>query len=253
MKYSITIGLEPFDGSHDHPTTVVSTFDLERNSFPVTVEGGQGAEGMEEDTLFLSMTPNLRQIMLMLKMTYACLDNNNTGDLHQELLLACFLCVMKNCVRKMNSLKLDVLNEDYEENMKQIQRMHPGTVRPPLIACDYRTSAGRRKREKGDRMKISFPSEKQTIKTFVANLCRCKGLHSKRSESHLKDVCDEVVETLSKFEIKSFDLFMSSVPKQMGRMASLPSPSRQPSIPRNVGTKRKRIIDSDNEGDVEKL
>ena len=114
-------------------------------------------------------------------------------------------------MRKMNSLKLDLLNEDYEENMKQIQRMHPGTVRPPLIACDYRTSAGRRKREKGDRMKISFPSEKQTIKTFVANLCRCKGLHSKRSESHLKDVCDEVVETLSKFEIKSFDLFMSSV------------------------------------------
>ena len=68
---SITIRLEPLDGSHDHPTTVVSTFDLERNSFPVTVESGQGAEGMEEDTLFLSMTPKLRQIMLMLKMTYA--------------------------------------------------------------------------------------------------------------------------------------------------------------------------------------
>ena len=46
---------------------------------------------------------------------------------------------------------------------------------------------------------------------------------------------------------------MSSVPKQMGRMASLPSPSRQPSIPRNVGTKRKRIIDSDDKGDVNKL
>ena len=142
MKYSITIGLEPLDGSHDHPTTVVSTFDLEGNSFPVTVESGQGAEGMEEDTLFLSMTPNLGQIMLMLKMTCAYLDNNNNGVLHQELLLACLLCVMKNCVRKMNSLKLDVLNEDYEENMKQIQRMHPGTVRPPLIACDYHTTAG---------------------------------------------------------------------------------------------------------------
>ena len=79
MKYSITIGLQPLDGSHDYPTTVVSTSDLERNSFPVTVESGQGAEGMEEDTLFLSMTPNLRQIMLMLKMTYAYLDNNNNG------------------------------------------------------------------------------------------------------------------------------------------------------------------------------
>ena len=120
MKYSITIGLEPLDGSHDHTTTMVSTFDLERNSFPVTVESGQGAEGMEEDTLFLSMTPNLGQIMLMLKMTYAYLDNNNNGDLHRELLLACLLCVMKNCVRRMNSLKLDVLNEDYEENMKEI-------------------------------------------------------------------------------------------------------------------------------------
>ena len=75
---------------------------------------------MEEDTLFLSMTPYLEQIMLMLKMTYAYLDNNNNGDLHRELLLACLLCVMKNCVRKMNSLTLDVLNEDYEENMKQI-------------------------------------------------------------------------------------------------------------------------------------
>ena len=135
----------------------------------------QGAEGMEEDTLFLSMTLNLRQIMLMLKMTYAYLDNNNNVDLHRELLLACLLCVMKNCMRKMNSLKLDVLNEDYEENMKEIQRMHPGTVRPPLIACDYRTSTGQQKRERGDRMKISFPSEKQTIKTFVANLRHCKG------------------------------------------------------------------------------
>ena len=93
-------------------------------------------------------------------------------------------------------------------------------------------------------MKISFPSEKQTIKTFVANLRRCEGLHSKRPESHFKDVCDEVVETLSKSKIKGFDVFMSSVPKKMGRMASLPSPSREPSIPRNVGTKRKRIIDS---------
>ena len=246
---SISIGLEPVDGHHDHPTTVVSTFDLEKNSFPVTVESGQGAEGMEEDTLFLSMTPKLGQIMLMLKMTYAYLDNNNNGDLHRELLLACLLCVMKSGVRKMNSLKLNVLNEDYEENMKQIQRMQPGTVRPPLIACDYRTSAGQRKREKRDRMKISFPSEKQTIKTFVANLRRCEGLHSKRSESHFKDVCDEVVDTLSKSKINSFDVFMSSVPKQMGRMAPLPSPSREPSSPRNVGTKRKRVLDSDDEGD----
>ena len=79
MKYSITIGLEPLHGSHDDPTTMVSTFDLETNSFPVTVESGQGAEGMEEDTLFLSMTPNLGQIMLTLKMTYAYLDNNNNG------------------------------------------------------------------------------------------------------------------------------------------------------------------------------
>ena len=123
MKYSITIGLEPLYGSQDHPTTVVSSFDLERNSFTVTVESGQGAEGMEEDTLFLSMTPSLGQIMLMLKMMYAYLDNNNNGDLHRELLLACLLCM-----RKMNSLKLHVLNEDYEENMKEIQRMHPGTV-----------------------------------------------------------------------------------------------------------------------------
>ena len=175
MKYFITIDLEPLDGSHDHPTTVVSSFDLERNSFPMTVESGQGAEGMEEDTLFLSMTLNLRQIMLMLKMMYAYLDNNNNVDLHRELLLACLLCVMKNCMKKMNSLKLDLLNEDYEENMKEIQRMHPGTVRPPLIACDYRTSTGQQKRETGDRMKISFPSEKQTIKTFVANPHHCNG------------------------------------------------------------------------------
>ena len=175
MKYSITTGLELLQGSHDHPTTVVSSFDLERNSFPVKVESGQRAEGMEEDTLFLSMTPNLGQIMLMLKMMYAYLDNNDNGDLHRELLLACLLCVMMNCMRKMNSLKLDVLNEAYEENMTEIQRMHPGTVRPPLMACDYPTSVGQRKKEKGDRMKISFPSEKQTIKTFVANLCHCKG------------------------------------------------------------------------------
>ena len=39
----------------------------------------------------------------------------------------------------------------------------------------------------------------------------------------------------------------------MGRMASLPFSSRQPSIPRNVGTKQKRIIDSDDKGDVNKL
>ena len=48
------------------------------------------------------MTPNLRQIMLMLMMTYAYLDNNSNGDLHRELLLPCFLCTMKNFARKMN-------------------------------------------------------------------------------------------------------------------------------------------------------
>ena len=103
--------------------------------------------------------------------------------------------------------------------MKEIHRMHPGTVRTPLIACKYRTSAGQRKREKGDQMKISFPSEKQTIKTFVAYLRRCKEC-IRKGQSHI---------------------------------SKLPSPSRQPSIPRNVGTKRKRIIDSDDEGDVNKL
>ena len=101
----------------------------------MTVESGQGAEGMEEDSLFLSMTPMLGQIMLISKMTYAYLDNNN-GDLHRELLLACLLCVIKSGVRQMNTLKLNVLNEDYEENMKQVQKTQPGTVRPPLIACE---------------------------------------------------------------------------------------------------------------------
>lgn len=62
-------------------------------------------------------------------------------------------------------------------------------------------------------------------------------------------MCDEVVESLSKSKVKSFDVFMSIVPKQMGRIPSLPSPSREPSITRNVGTKWKRIIDSDDEGD----
>ena len=173
MKYSITIGLEPLDGSHDNPTTKVSTFDLETNSFPVTVESGQGAEGMEEDTLFLSMTPNLGQIMLMLKMTYAYLDNNNNGDLHRELLLACLLCVMKNCMRKMSSLKLDVLNEDYEENMKQIQRMHPGTMWPLLIACDYHTSVGQWKRENGDWMKISFDDDGRVFWSWIVCVICC--------------------------------------------------------------------------------
>ena len=68
-------------------------------------------------------------------------------------------------------------------------------------------------------MEISFPSEKQTIKTFVANLHRCKGC-IRKGQSHI---------------------------------SKMPSPSRQPLIPRNVGTKQKRIIDSDDEGDVNKL
>ena len=121
MKYSTTIGLEPLHGSHDDPTTVVSTFDLERNSFPVTVESEWSrCRGNGRRYPIPINDPESRQIMLTLKMTYAYLDNNNNGDLHRELLLACLLCVMKNCVRRMNSLKLDVLNEDYEENMKEI-------------------------------------------------------------------------------------------------------------------------------------
>ena len=103
--------------------------------------------------------------------------------------------------------------------MKEIQRMHPGTIQTLLIACDYRTSGGQRKREKGDRMKISFSPEKQRIKTFVAKLRCCQGCFRK-GQSHISKM-----------------LF----------------PLRQPSIPRNVGTKRKHIIDSDDEGDVNKL
>ena len=68
-------------------------------------------------------------------------------------------------------------------------------------------------------MEISFPSEKQTIKTFVANLHRCKGC-IRKGQSHI---------------------------------SKMPSPSRHPLIPRNVCTKRKRIIDNDDEGDVNKL
>ena len=55
------------------------------------------------------------------------------------------------------------------------------------------------------------------------------------------------METLSRSKIENFDIVMSSVPKQMGPMASLPSLSPEPSIPGNVLTKRKRIIDSDDD------
>ena len=57
------------------------------------------------------------------------------------------------------------------------------------------------------------------------------------------------METLSRSKFENFDIVMSSVPKQMAQMTSLPSPSPEPSTPGNVRTKRKRIIDSDDDGD----
>ena len=152
----------------------------------MTVDSGQGAEGMGENTLFLSMTPKLRQIMLMLKMTYAYLENNN-GELHLEPLLACLLCVMKSGMKKMNTSNLDVPNEDWgehETNTEDAAWDRTTTANDVWLSYFSRTAQEGKSRPNGD----VFPSEKQMIKTFLANLHRCEGMHSKGSESNLRDV-----------------------------------------------------------------
>ena len=255
---AINVCLEPPNGACEHLSQQVSKFDIKTKTFPLKVQCKDCAEGTgrQAPPLHLRVTPKLLQVMLMTKMVHAYVQHNNSGDLHRDSLVACLLYVLKNGVQRQHKLRMDALDETFEKNMLEVRNREPGTVRPPLAACDYRTAAGQQRKTKKTHMKISGPAEKQTIKTFVANIRRCEGMHSKAEESQFKDACDRVVESLMESKAKSLDIVQDMIPKGMcpivpSSLLSAFTSCGSPQTSTTVGVKRKlvKVLDSDDDDD----
>ena len=257
---AINVCLEPPNDACEHLSQQVSKFDIKTKTFPLKVHCKDCAEGTgrQAPPLHLHVTPKLLQVMLMTKMVHAYVQHNNSGDLHRDSLVACLLYILKNGVKRQHKLRMDALDETFEKNMLEVRNREPGTVRPPLAACNYRTAAGQQRKTKNTHMKISGPAEKQTIKTFVANLRQCEGMHSKAQESQFKDACDRVVESLMKSKAKSLHIVQDMIPKGMCPIVPSSSPSAStssgsPQTSTTVGVKRKlvKVLDSDDNDEMD--
>ena len=63
--------------------------------------------------------------------------------------MACFLLILQNgAPARVKELPMDVVNKSYNSNMPITKEKRPGTVLPPLAACDYRTAEGQKRKRK---------------------------------------------------------------------------------------------------------
>lgn len=237
--------------SHDRKQKC--SFDYSSGVFPFL----QGCLECNEDdderrTFDLVATPKLLQVMTIMKMAYAYLLHNNSGDLHRDSLLACMMYVlMEGVPSKAREMNREALNEMYDRHFAKAKLTAPERIVLPLAACDYRTAEGRHKRRKPLKhktfVKIPAPTEKQTIQTYVADCRKCEDCHSKApSPPAFVDACDTVVKNLLRKGATSFDITLEMIPRQM---CSLESSHHS----ETGGVKRKCevLLDSDDDDDDE--
>ena len=226
-------------------------FDYSSGVFPIAKGCLECTEHDDESNTFdLVATPKLLQVMTIMKMACAYLLHNNSGELHRDSLLACMLYILLQGVpSKAKEMNRDGLVEVYQKHFDNARKTAPGTIVPPVAACDYRTPEGRHKRRKQVKhktfMRISWPTEKKTIQTYVEDCRKCEELHSKTpSLASLVGACDAVVESLLKKDATSFDITLEMIPRQMWSLES----SRRSET---SGVKRKCevLLDSDDDGD----
>ena len=255
---TIEVQLRALKGACKHIFNVTSSLDYSSGSFPVAVSCSE-CDPNERNirSVDLAITPLLVQLILLMKMTTAYLQHNNQGELHRESLMACFLLILQNgAPARVKELSMDVVNEAYNKNMPVAKEKLPGTVLPPVAACDYRTAEGqkrKRKRKGQTYVEIPKPSEKQTIAMFVANARRCEQLHSKAPLPKFGGECHRVIKDLMARNIQSLDVTIDMIPDQMGAIDHSASSSLAASSTSNdtVGLKRKTMamLDSEDEGE----
>ena len=205
----------------------------------------------------LTITPLLVQLTLLMKMTTAYLQHNNQGDLHRESLMACFMSILQNgAPARVKEMAMDIVDEAYNESMPVAREKVPGSVLPPLAACDYRTAEGqRRKRKRKGQTYIDIPkpSEKQTIAMFIANARRCEQMHSKAPLPKFGRECDRVVKDLMAKNIQSLDITIDMIPDQMGAIDTSSSLAASLTSKDTVGLKRKTMAALDSEDEDERV
>ena len=146
---------------------------------------------------------------------------------------------------------MEALSNVCAEHMAAARKLKPGTVVPPMAACNYRTVEGqlkhRKKRTNHGCIKIHRSTEKQTIKMFVDSCRQCENLHLKTNDSsEFGAACDTVVTSLMEKGVMNFEISLEMIPRQMSSI----QPSSSSEI---VGMKRKCIVlmrDDDDDGDV---
>ena len=186
--------------------------------------------------------------MSMIAHTYV--QHNNSVDLHRDSLLACLLYVLKRgAPTRPKPLSMEALSNVCDEHLVAARKLKPGTLVPPVAACNYRMVEGqlkhRKKRTNNSCIKIHHPTEKQTIKMFVDSCRQCENLHLKRNDSsEFGAAYDAVVTSLMKKGAMNFEISLEKIPHQM----SCIQPSTSSEI---VGMKRKCIVlMSDGDSDV---
>lgn len=253
---TIEVQLRPQKGACKHVFNATSSFDFSSASFPMAVTCRE-CDPNEQNirSVDLAITPLLVRVMFLMKMTTVYLQHNHQGDLHRESLMACFLHVLQNgTAEKVKEFPWDRVNGIYEKEMPVAREKQPGTVLPPLKACDYRTTEGqqrKRKRKGKTYVDIPRPSEKQTIAMFVSNVKLCEGEHSKAPLSKFRGERDKVISDLMSRNIQSLEVTMDMIPDQMEAINDSASSSMTALSKSNeaVGLKRKTLasLDSDDE------
>lgn len=228
-----------------HDSSQKSSFDYSSGTFPTSkgcIECNEPDD--QSETLYLVATSKLLQVMVIMKMVNAYLLHNNSGELHRDSMLACMLYIlMQGVPSKAKRMNMEALGEVLDA----ARETAPGTVVPPLAACDYRTPEGRHRRRKPVKhqpfVRIPGPTEKQTIKTYVDGCRKCEEVHSKTPCSPLfAGACDEVVQNLVRKDATSLDITLEMIPRQMSPLES----SRHNETSR-VKRKSDVLLDSDDD------
>ena len=163
---SIRLLLKPLAGSCDHPAErQESCFYHSASIYPVAAIGCSTCNNDHNQSTILNLTATSRlmQVMIMSTMAHAYMQHNNSGDLHRDSLLACLLYVLKQgAPTRPKPISLEELTYVCDEYLAAARKLKPGTVVPPMAACNLRTVEGQHKRWRTNNncIKIHRPTEK---------------------------------------------------------------------------------------------
>ena len=246
-----------------HSVEAKATLEHSSGRFRVTPECRRcpAANGRGEP-LLLKATHDLARVFLVAKMFEAYVSHNNPTDLPRELIVASVLYILRaGYPTRMREIPEKTI-QDIVVNMKAVRASAPASVLPPLVACDFRTAEGQRRKRKPRKgapvLPIPMPKKAQTVEMYMEGMRICEESHGKQpSQSLFREACGNAVEELSKRKASSFDITLDMVPKAMMEV-EVSTPARSPSLdtshspmPTKVKSLKRtiQVLDSDSDDD----